>query len=198
MPISTTVITKILSKFGSPAIAAVGVTTRIESFAFMIPMAVGISLVPFVSQNFGAKHLERIREARKLSTGFAIAYTSLVTVFFFLGARWIALVFTKDPEVIDIIVSYIRIIPFGYGMMEVHRYSGFFLTGLQKPNSTAMLNIIRVLVLLIPLSCLGAHFWGIIGVFSGRLATDFIGGIIGIAWVAGVMKNQDNKALTPF
>ena len=45
-------------------------------------------------------------------------------------------------------------------MMEVHRYCGFILTGLHKPASATMLNGLRVLVFLIPLSYFGAHFFG--------------------------------------
>lgn len=184
MPISATVITKILSGFGNEAVAASGTATRIESFAFMVPMALGISLTPFVSQNFGANCMDRVRKAQKVATRFALSYGGLVTVVFFIGARWLASIFTADPKVTETLVLYIRIISFGYGMMEVHRYCGFFLTGMQKPVSATVLNAIRVLVLLIPCSFLGARFWGIIGVFGGRLVTDIVVGGIGIAWVS--------------
>ena len=72
---------------------------------------------------------------------------------------------------------------FGYGMMEVHRYSGFYLTGRHRPFSTTLLNAIRVLALLIPLSCIGAHFGGIRGVFAARLLTDLSAGTMGLVWI---------------
>ncbi len=188
MPISATVITKILSGFGNEAVAASGTASRIESFAFMIPMALGISLTPFVSQNFGADCMDRVRKAQKVSTRFALGYGGLITVVFFIGARWLASIFTSDPKVTETLVLYIRIISFGYGMMEVHRYCGFFLTGMQKPVSATVLNAIRVLVLLIPTSILGARFWGITGVFGGRLVTDIVVGCIGITWVSRTLR----------
>lgn len=183
MPISAGVITRILSGFGHEAVAASGAATRIESFAFVVPMALGISLTPFVSQNFGAGRLDRIREARSLATRFALLYGAAVAVVFFACAPFFAALFTGDPKVAAVLVSYIRIVSFGYGMMETHRYSGFMLTGLQRPVSTTLLNAIRVFVVLIPLSLLGARWFGIRGVFIGRLATDFIVGCVGIAWV---------------
>lgn len=184
MPISATVITRLLSAFGNEAIAATGVAGRIEMFAFMVPMALGISLTPFVSQNFGAGRLDRVREAQKVATRFALGYGGVTAVAFFLAAPWLAAAFTDDPKVAGTLVSYIRIISFGYGMMEVHRYCGFFLTGMHKPISATVLNAVRVLALLIPLSFLGASFWGVAGVFGGRLATDIIVGIIGMMWVS--------------
>ncbi len=190
MPISATVITEILSGFGHEAVAACGAAGRIEMFAFMVPMALGISLTPFVSQNFGARRMERLREARKVSTRFALGYGAFMAAVFFLCAHGLAALFTSDPKVSNTLVSYIRIISFGYGMMEVHRYSGFFLTGLHRPASATLLNAVRVLLLLIPLSYLGAHFWGIVGVFSGRLATDVIVGCVGLAWVSRALAND--------
>lgn len=183
MPISAGVITRILSGFGHEAVAASGAATRIESFAFVVPMALGISLTPFVSQNFGAGRLDRIREARSLATRFALLYGAAVAVVFFACAPLFAALFTGDPKVAGILVAYIRTVSFGYGMMETHRYSGFMLTGLQRPVSTTLLNAIRVFVVLIPLSLLGARWFGVRGVFIGRLATDFIVGCVGIAWV---------------
>ncbi|MBN2711672.1 MAG: MATE family efflux transporter, partial [Planctomycetes bacterium] len=72
MPISASVITKILGAYGNEAVAACGAAGRIEMFAFVIPMALGISLMPFVSQNFGAGRVDRVKEAITISTRFAM------------------------------------------------------------------------------------------------------------------------------
>jgi Na+-driven multidrug efflux pump len=184
MPVSATVITRLLSGFGNEAVAAAGAAGRIEMFAFMIPMALGISLTPFVSQNVGAGRMDRIGEARKLSTRFALGYGALISAVFIVSAPWLAAAFTEDPKVAGVFVAHIRIISVGYGMMEVHRYSGFFLTGMHKPGSTTLLNVIRVGGVLIPLSYLGAHFLGVKGVFLGRLVTDLLVGSLGLVWVS--------------
>lgn len=194
MPVSASVITRLLSQFGNAAVAASGAATRVEMFAFVIPMALGISLTPFISQNFGANRLDRIRKARKVAMVFALGYGAFATAAFFLSAPWLAALFTNDPAVATVFVSYVRIISFGYGMMEVHRYCTFFLTGLHMPLSATALNAIRVVVLLIPLSCLGAHFFGIEGVFLGRLVTDFTVGGIGLVWVAYVFRSFQLRA----
>lgn len=188
MPISAAVITRLLGGFGAEAVAAAGAAGRVEMFAFVIPMALGISLTPFVSQNYGAVRFDRIRTAKSFSMWFAAIYGGAVAVLFFLFAPGIAAIFSNDPKVKEIIVSYIRIIPFGYGMMEIHRYCGFFLTGLHKPVHTTVLNAFRILAVLLPLSWAGAHFFGIRGLFFGRLATDFIVGAAGLFWVHRVWK----------
>ncbi|MBN1425714.1 MATE family efflux transporter [Candidatus Fermentibacteria bacterium] len=199
MPISSTVITRILGGFGNEAVAAAGAAGRIEMFAFVIPMALGISLTPFVSQNYGAARLDRIRRAIRLSVSFALLYGGFIAILFFAGAPWFARAFSKDPKVVGILVTYVRTISFGYGMMEVHRYSGFVLTGLHKPALTTTLNAVRVVVVLIPLSLLGAHLHGVRGLFVGRLITDLVSGCIGLAslrWVfASLWRNPSPRSV---
>ena len=153
-----------------------------------------MSLTPFVSQNFGAARLDRIREALTASMRFAFCYGAGVAAVFFLCAPWLAGLFSKDPQVTSVLVDYIRIISFGYGMMEVHRYCGFFLTGLHKPVLATLLNVIRVVVFLIPLSCLGARVFGVRGVFLGRLATDITVGSIGFFWVRRYVRRHGGNA----
>ena len=117
-----------------------------------------------------------------------------VAVAFFIGARLVASVFSGDPRVVEVIVSYIRIISFGYGMMEVHRYSGFFLTGLHRPREATLLNAVRVVVLLIPLSYAGALTGRVEGVFAGRLLTDLLAGATGLVWASRACASADRKA----
>ncbi len=187
MPISGAVITRLLGRFGNEAVAGASAAGRVEMFAFVVPMALGISLTPFVSQNFGARRLDRIHRAMTASMTFALAYGAGVAVLFFLGAPWIAAVFTNDPRVAAVLNDYLRRVSFGYGMMEAHRYCTFFLTGLHKPGFAAALNALRVLVFLIPLSILGARYFGVNGVFMGRLATDLTVGGIGMIWISRVL-----------
>ena len=187
MPVSATIITRILSGFGNEAVAACGVAGRIEMFAFIIPMALGMSMTPFISQNFGAGRLDRIRSAVGMSYRFALYYGGGVAVLFFVCARPLGVLFSSDPRVVEILVAYIRIIAFGYGLMETHRYSSMILTGMHRPMSATVLNMFRIVVLLIPLSYLGAELYGVRGVFVGRLVTDVLVGVIGILWVRRVL-----------
>jgi len=152
-------------------------------------MTVGMSLVPFVSQNYGAKRLDRIKEASKVTIIFALAYGFFISIVFYAIAPYLAGMFSTDPQVVKVLVKYIRIISFGYGFMELHRYSGCYLIGVHKPVSAAMLNISRVLVFLIPLSFLGARFFGITGVFAGRLISDVVSGSVGIIATFMVFKS---------
>jgi putative MATE family efflux protein len=187
MPISSAVITALLSRYGNEAVAAAGAASRIEMFAFVVPMALGISMTPYISQNLGAGRIDRIREGKNVASTFALAYGAFIAIAFYLTAPLMSSIFTSDPEVSRILIMYVRIISFGYGMMEVHRYCGFVMTGMHRPINATMLNAIRVIVLLIPLSYAGAYYGGIRGIFFGRLITDLTVGTIGLIWISRVI-----------
>lgn len=183
MPVASSTITRILSHFGHEVVAASGVAGRIEMVAFIIPMALGISLTPFVSQNFGAGRMDRIREAFRISTTFALLYGAAMAVLYFIFAPTMASFFTDDPKVAQTLVAYMRITSITYGMTEVHRYCTFFLTGMHKPTHSLMLDAVRVVILLAPLAYLFSLCMGVNGVFWGRVATDMTAGTIGMLWV---------------
>ncbi len=143
MPISAAVITKLISTHGNEAIAAASAAGRVEMFSFIIPMALGVSLVPFVSQNFGGGRIDRIYQARRYSMRFALLYGLIAAAVLFVAAPWLAGLFTDHQAVKDIFVLYLRIIPFGFGMMEVHRYCGFFLTGIHRPVLSTVFHFMR-------------------------------------------------------
>ena len=55
LPISGGVITRLVAAFGEEAVAACSAAGRLEMFAFMIPMALGVSQVPFNRSELGRR-----------------------------------------------------------------------------------------------------------------------------------------------
>jgi Na+-driven multidrug efflux pump len=104
-PISAAIIIKIVSDFGQSAVAAVGVAGRVEMFAFMIPMTVGMSLVPFIAQNYGAGRFDRITRVRKGAMLFALVFGFAAAFVFLFIARPLGALFSSDAEVVNILVS---------------------------------------------------------------------------------------------
>jgi putative MATE family efflux protein len=192
MPLSGAVVTYIVAQHGPAAVAAFGAASRIEMFAFMVPMALGITLLPFVGQNYGAQRLDRVKEAQHWCYGFALIFGVIIAILFASFARQLAGLFSEDPEVIRILAHYLTIVPIGYGMMELHRYSGLFLNGIKKPLHSTGLSIVRIIVLLIPLTLIGSLWFGLEGVFWGRIISDLTSGAVGMLWTYRVLRNLNN------
>ena len=135
--------------------------------------------MPTVGQNFGAKLYSRIRECHRFAMGFAFIFLLLMGLLFYILAPWAATKFSPEPEVQKIMIQALRIIPWGLWGVEIHRFSGFFYTGCDRPVVTAYLNIYRIFVLMVPLAYLGCKTGCVEGIFAGRFAADVIAGATG-------------------
>jgi putative MATE family efflux protein len=195
MPISMGIITRMVASFGVDAVAAVSAGSRIEMFAFMIPMALGMSLIPFIGQNFGAGRMDRVHEGKKISYIFAIVLGIIIAIIFALSSSWFAELFTKSESVAKILKQYLLIIPIGYGMMEVHRYAGFFMTGINRPVHASICNVIRI-VILVALSILGTLTGSIIWLFAARVISDILAGGIGIIYSNIILNRTESTIMT--
>ena len=165
---------------GKTAVAAVSAAGRLEAVAFILPMSLGMSLLPIIGQNFGAKRYDRIDLCRKLAMRFAFVYLLVMSVVYYCVAPFAAHIFSNDPEVVRLMVRYLRIITWGFAFIEIHRYSSFYFTGIGRAKSGAALNIMRVMGLMVPLTLVGALcFESLNGVFCARLAADVLAGSIG-------------------
>ena len=180
IPLGSFIVTRVTAEFGNAAVAAAQAAVKLELLAFMFPMSFGMSLTPLVSQNYGAKLYLRIKTARRFSMGFALLFLSIMAVVFYFLAPWMVHFFTSDEEIRTNMIMYLRIIPWGFWAVEIHRFSTFIFTGCSRPKAAAMLNAIRVIGMLIPFTLIG-FFWfhTLRAVFAARLFSDIAGGIMG-------------------
>ena len=68
-PFVNTIIIGQLSGYGQEAVAAFGIATRVEAFAFIILMALAVGMSPIIGQNFGARNFDRVHEALRKAIG---------------------------------------------------------------------------------------------------------------------------------
>ena len=194
MPIGSAVVTKAVAACGGDnAVAAAAAAGRVEMAAFVFPMSLGITLMPMIAQNYGAKLFDRIRNCHKFSMNFAFIFLMVMAVIYFIAAPWIASWFSNDKEIKELIVIYLRIVPWGFAGIEVHRYGTFFYTATGHPNTAAILNGIRVLGFLVPFTLLAAYFNSVIGIFFARFVADFLAGILAFVLSRQLVKKLYKK-----
>jgi putative MATE family efflux protein len=178
MPLGAAVITRITAEFGDAAVAATGAAARIEMAAFVVPMSLGISLMPFFGQNYGAKQYDRIREGRRFAMRFAVFFLLCSATVITLFNQQIVSFFTADVAVQKIMANYLIIVSWGLWGVEVHRFAGFVYTGCGRPSVAAWLNALRIAGLLIPFSLTALYFHSLPLLFAARLAADICAAVI--------------------
>ena len=102
-------ITTLVNSYGTVAIAAFSIATRIDAFIQSPLASLGNGLSSFVAQNAGAKNIERIKQGVRIcqTIGFFFAFVISVSLFFW--AKNLVELFVYDTNVISLGVLYLRI-----------------------------------------------------------------------------------------
>ncbi|MEH6647093.1 MATE family efflux transporter [Sulfitobacter sp.] len=98
-----------LKDYGEAALAAYGITMRVEQLFLLPALGITISLVPIAAQNYGAGKNDRVRAAFHRCWILGVIGTSLAFPFLWFGGGWAARVFSDDPEVIRISALFLKV-----------------------------------------------------------------------------------------
>ncbi len=177
-PIAAAIMTAIAATYGESVVAGFGVGSRIESIASLVILALSMTLPPFISQNFGAGHMHRVKQAYKTSIKFVLFWQVFIYVILIIAAPWIASAFAKEQEVADIIVLFILILPLGYGLQGVIILTNSSFNALHKPMVALVLSLIRLFICYVPLAFLGSYLYGLHGFFIGALIGNLVMAVI--------------------
>ena len=102
-------ITRTAQRFGTPALAALGIGHRVESWLFMVGVGFGAATAAIVGQNLGAGDVRRAERAGWISVGLCSTLGVVACIVDLAYAERLAALFTHDAAVIAEAARYLRI-----------------------------------------------------------------------------------------
>lgn len=181
-PIAGGVMTKLVSGYGAGAVAAWGVGNRLESIASIVVLALSMSLPPFISQNFGATKIHRVKQAYEMCLKFVMVWQLAVFVLMWLLSPFIAAAFTQDQQVANLIQLFLMIVPLGYGLQGIVILTNSSFNAMHKPMSALVLSVIRLFVFFVPVSYLGSMIYQLEGMFWGGVIANIMMATVSFIW----------------
>ena len=180
------VITWFVGRFGSEAVAAYGIATRIEQIALLPVMGMNVATLALVAQNNGARQLERVVQTIGTALKAGIILMSLGTVAVFLGARPLMRLFSEADSVVEIGVGYLRVEAFVLIAYVILYTSVSVLQGLKRPVFPLLIGLVRQIVLPLPVFYLFAVVlgWGLAGIWWGILVVTWGTAGVSLLYVA--------------
>jgi putative MATE family efflux protein len=120
---------RLVSTFGSVAVAGYTVAIRIFFFAILPPWGLSGAAATLVGQNLGAQKPDRAERSVWLTGFYNMVFLAAVGLVFIFFPEPIIRCFTSDPAVINFGVDCLRIICYGnlayaYGMVMVQSFNG--------------------------------------------------------------------------
>src|SRR5205809_7594634 len=93
-------LTRYTSRFGTAALAALGVGHKVEGLGFIAISGFAPSASALVGQNLGAQQEARARQAVRMTVGYCLVATTVTAVAFLTIPETLVALFTPDPAVI--------------------------------------------------------------------------------------------------
>jgi putative MATE family efflux protein len=166
---------RIVSEFGTDAMAAFTIASRIDTFTVLPALNLSAALSMFVGQNIGANKTERVYEGHKTAWKINAIISLFITAICILFRKELISVFNNDPEVVRIGSEYLLIVCGFYIIFG----SMFLLHGVLRGAGDTLIPMFITLLALwgirIPLSYYLSRFMDTDGIWWG----------IPIAWVIG-------------
>jgi putative MATE family efflux protein len=177
-------VVRIMSAFGSAAVAANTLGIRIVVFAILPSWGMSNAAATLVGQNLGAGKPERAERAVWRTGFYNMLFLGVVGIVFITFAGPIVRVFTSDPAVVPLAIDCLRYLSYGYlsyayGMVVV---AGF--NGAGDTLTPTVLNIIAFWACEIPVAYVLAFPAGMgpRGVFISVVVGDSLLALLAILW----------------
>lgn len=136
--------------YGEAAVAAFGVTTRIEQICLLPSFGLYAAIMALVGQNNGARDFDRVRETMRVCNWTGMILVAITSGLIFIFSPQIIGVFTDDPEVIDlgvVCLNVIALVQWSYVLTSTHLA---MLQAIKRPMYGFFESVLRKVALPLP------------------------------------------------
>ena len=177
---------------GDIALVIAGILHRLTMFVFMPLFGVIQGMQPIVGFNYGAKKLDRVKEAIKLSL---ITTTAIATFGWLIAELFpfaIISIFTHDAEVIEKGSTIIRIVLSMIPVIGIQIVGAALFQSLGKAVPSLILSILRQVLLFIPLVIILPRVFGLglLGIWIAYPAADILSVILTVLYLRNELKKM--------
>src|SRR5210317_2000570 len=178
------VMNKILINYSTEAVAAYQIVSRLDMLLFMPILGIAISLTTIVGMFYGAKEFDKLLSVVYYGINRAVIITTVSVIIFFLLAKNILPIFSSNSLVIDIGVTYLKIIILAYPAVGISVICSRVCQALGEGVPLLVTTVTRVIILTAPLSY---YFYYIVKplewVWYSQVFAILVAAIISFCWM---------------
>jgi putative MATE family efflux protein len=168
----TFILTYLIAPFGTLAVAAHSLASRLEMFVMMPGFALGMGAGVLVGQNLGAGQPQRAEKSAWVAVGILQGFMVVCSVAVLIWARTIMGIFTTDPALLELGTVFIRIATATFFIMSVATVLQSCIASAGDTVPNMIISIAVMWVAQIPVAFILSRY------------TDL--GVYGIRWAIGV------------
>jgi putative MATE family efflux protein len=175
-PVSAMLATALVAGFGSAAVGAWGLGTRLEFFSIVVVLALTMSMPPMVGRLRGAGDLETIRKLVRLAVRFIVVWQLAIGLIWLAASGFVAELFSRDAQVQEVLFDYLIRVPLSYSGLGVCILMVSVNNALGMPMRALLISTLRLFACYLPLLWVGSRLGGLTGLMTGALIGNLLAG----------------------
>lgn len=166
----------ILRLLGDEGISAYTIVSYFIMINIMIGFAISDGLQPIIAKHFGAKEFYRIHLFTKLATKVIISFSSIFVLFAIAYPEFFVYLFLneKNENVENITIEFLKYTWIAFLFIGINILITSYLTSIHQPFASAIISLLRSLILPISFIWALSHFYGVIGIYITLACSEFI------------------------
>ncbi len=170
------IMVKIISTFGTTALAGYIIAQRIASVATMPAWGIGNAAGVLTGQNLGAGEPERAEKTVWRAGTINMTYLVIVALFWQIAAEYVVKFFTTEPEVARYAVQYIHVVSMAYLLLGFTMVISRALNAAGNIMQVTLLYIVMFYVIQLPMAyLLGVRLhWELTGIFTAIVSSEIV------------------------
>lgn len=141
------IIQSAINGYGTNAVAAWAAEAKIEAFFWMVSGAYCVAATTFTGQNYGAGKYDRIQKGTRICLLLYQGTCVMISLFFFIFARPLLMIFTSDPKVIRIGIQVLHLVTPFYAVFSFVEILSSVLRGMNDVILPMLLTLFGVCIL---------------------------------------------------
>lgn len=187
-----TVLNNFTASFGSDAVAAMGISQKLNMIPVQIALGFSQGIMPLVGYNYASGDVSRMKKTVLFAGKIIAAFMAAVTVCYYFGAGWLSGLFMKNPTVVDYGAKFLRglCLAMPFLCMDFLGVGVFQSCGLGK--NALLFAILRKIVLEIPALFILNRLFPLYGLAYAQFTAEIVLAAAAIAVMWGIIKKLES------
>lgn len=176
-PLAASVATALVAGFGSAAVGAWGLGTRLEFFSIVAVLALTMSMPPMIGRLIGKGQITTIRRLVTIAVRFILIWQFMLGLLWLLLSGLVSELFTTDQAVTTVLQTYLVRVPLSYSGLGVCMLMVSVCNALGLPMRALVISVLRLFLCFLPFLWVGAQIGGMPGLLTGALIGNLLAGV---------------------
>lgn len=183
------VLNRVAFRYGhNLGLSTIAVFSSIQTLLLMTLTGLVQGQVPIIGYCYGAKKIGRIKQVLKYSLGIAEGFSLITFICIMLFSRQIVGVFNSEQDLLEVATPVIRIAFLAMPLLGLQVMCASVFQATRQISRSSFLNLLRQIILLLPLVLICSKLWGFTGIFIAMPLADVIAFIITMAMLYKLFK----------